>query len=160
MRPDSVRLKRAHRFLIYVVLVVLFVTGVAWACFNYFVALPNELVSASKSWAMKIHGAAAMAILVLLGTLLNVHVKFAWRTGRNRINGAILLSVFGVLIVTGYGLYYAGGEKLRAWTSWIHLVIGVAVPIFLVIHILLGRGARAVVQRRKHHHSPAKAHMV
>jgi hypothetical protein len=109
---------------------------------------------------MKIHGAAAMASLVLLGTLLNVHVKFAWRAGRNRINGAILLSVFGVLIVTGYGLYYAGGEKLRAWTSWIHLVIGVAVPIFLVIHILLGRGARAVVQRRKHHHSPAKSHVV
>jgi hypothetical protein len=43
------------------------------------------------------------------------------------------------LTITGYGLYYAGGERLRAWTSWIHLAVGLALPILLLIHIFVGR---------------------
>jgi hypothetical protein len=87
-------------------------------------------------------GAASMAILVLIGMLLNGHVRFAWRARRNRANGLIFLSVFAVLIATGYGLYYAGGEKLRAWTSLIHLAVGLALPFFLLTHIFLGRRTR------------------
>ena len=68
---------------------------------------------------MKIHGAASMAILVLVGMLLTGHVRFAWRARRNRGNGSLFLGAFGILTITGYGLYYAGGESLRAWTSWI-----------------------------------------
>jgi len=84
-----------------------------------------------------------MAVLVLIGMLINGHVRFAWRARRNRANGAVFLSVFAVLTVTGYGLYYAGGEILREWTSWIHLVVGLALPILLLIHIFLGRRTRA-----------------
>ncbi len=142
MRPDSIRLKRAHRYFLYAVLALLFFSGGVWGYVNYLARVPNELGSTSKAFAMKIHGAAAMAILVLIGTLLNGHVKFAWRAGRNRINGALFLGVFAILTLTGYGLYYAGGERLRTWMSQTHLIIGMALPIFLVIHILHGRTTR------------------
>ena len=142
-RPDSIRLKRLQRYLLYAVLALLFLSGVAWTYWTYLAASPGDLETAAKVWAMKIHGAAAMAILVLIGMLLAGHVKFAWRAGRNRANGSIFLGVFGVLTVTGYGLYYAGGEMLREWTSWIHLAVGLALPIFLLIHILLGRRTRS-----------------
>src|SRR4030095_13062442 len=105
-----------------------------------------------KAWAMKIHGAAAMAILVLIGMLLIGHVRFAWRARRNRANGSVFLSALGILTITGYGLYYAGGERLRAWTSWIHLVVGLALPILLLIHIFLGRRTRASGQSRTRAH--------
>jgi glucose uptake protein GlcU len=95
---------------------------------------------------MKIHGAAAMAVLVLIGMLLSGHVRFAWRARRNRANGSVFLSAFAVLTITGYGLYYAGGEMLREWTSWIHLALGLALPILLLIHIFLGRRTRPAVQ--------------
>lgn len=88
---------------------------------------------------MKIHGAAAMAILVLIGMLLTAHVRVAWRARRNRGNGSLLLSALAVLTITGYGLYYAGGESLRAWTGWIHLAVGLALPLILVLHVLLGK---------------------
>jgi len=55
---------------------------------------------------------------------------------------------FSRLTVTGYGLYYAGGEMLRAWTSWIHLGIGLALPILLLVHIFLGRRTRRSNQSR------------
>ena len=142
LRSDSIRLKRLQRYFLYIVLALLFLSGAGWACWNYLTASPGDFEAGAKSWAMKIHGAASMAVLLLIGMLLNGHVRFAWRVRRNRANGSIFLSVFAVLIVTGYGLYYAGGEKLRAWTSLIHLAVGLALPVFLLIHIFLGRRTR------------------
>src|SRR4029453_17731300 len=150
-RPDSIRLKRLQRYLLYAVLGVLFLSGALWAYWNYLVVLPGDFVTDSKAWPMKIHGAAAMAILVLIGMLLIGHVRFAWRARRNRANGSVFLSAFAVLTITGYGLYYAGGERLRAWTSWIHLGVGLVLAILLLIHIFLGRKTRPTV------HSPARS---
>jgi thiosulfate reductase cytochrome b subunit len=147
-RPDSIRLKRLQRYFLYTVLALLFLSGIAWAYWNYLVASPGDFETTSKTWAMKIHGAVAMAVLVLIGMLLAEHVRFAWRARRNRTNGSIFLGALAILAVTGYGLYYAGGERLRAWTSWIHLVVGLILPILLVIHIFLGRRARPTVQPR------------
>jgi cbb3-type cytochrome oxidase subunit 3 len=144
-RPDWIRLKRSQRYFLYAVLALLFLSGVAWAYWNY-LRSPGDFETSAKSWAMKIHGAAAMAILVVIGMLLSGHVRFAWRARRNRANGSIFLSAFAVLTITGYGLYYAGGESLRAWTSWIHLAVGLALPILLLIHIFLGRRTRPTFQ--------------
>jgi hypothetical protein len=128
------------------VLALIFLSGVVWAYWNYLVASPGDFEMSAKAWAMKIHGAAAMAVLVLIGMLLNAHVRFAWRARRNRANGSVFLSAFAILIITGYGLYYAGDEKLRAWTSWIHLAIGLVLPILLLIHIFLGRKTRLTAE--------------
>src|SRR5207253_6019169 len=148
-RPDSIRLKHLQRYFLYAVVALLFFSGVAWTYWNYLAVSPGDFETSAKSWAMKIHGAAAMAILVLIGMLLNGHVKFAWRARRNRANGSVFLSAFAVLTITGYGLYYAGGEKLRAWASWIHLAVGLALPILLLIHIFLGRRTCRAVQYSK-----------
>ena len=147
-RPDSIRLKRLQRYFLYAVLALLFLSGVAWTYWTYLAATPGDFETTAKAWAMKIHGVVAMAVLVLIGMLLSGHVKFAWRARRNRANGSVFLSVFAVLTVTGYGLYYAGGETLREWTSWIHLVVGLALPILLLIHIFLGRRTRPSGQLR------------
>lgn len=145
-RPDSIRLKRLQRYFLYAVLAVIFLSGVAWAYWNYFVVLPGDFEMAAKTCAMKIHGAAAMAVLVLVGMLLNAHVRFAWRARRNRANGSVFLSAFALLTITGYGLYYAGGERLRMWTSWIHLAVGLVLPFLLLIHIVFGRRTRPAAQ--------------
>src|SRR4029450_3358278 len=155
-RPDSIRLKSLHRYFLYAVLALLLFSGVAWAYWNYLAASPGDFETSAKAWAMKIHGAAAMAILVLIGMLLSGHVRFAWRARRNRANGSVFLSAFAVLTITGYGLYYAGGENLRAWTSWIHLAVGLALPILLILHIWLGKRTRPAAQVQKRPSSVAK----
>jgi hypothetical protein len=141
-RPDRIRLRRFQRPILYAVLALIFLSGVAWAYWNYLAASPGEFEMSAKAWAMKIHGAAAMAVLVLVGMLLNEHVRLAWRARRNRANGSVFLSAFAFLTISGYGLYYASGERLRAWTSWIHLVMGLVLPILLLIHIFLGKRTR------------------
>jgi hypothetical protein len=141
-------LKPFHRRLLYGVLALLFFSGATWVYWNYLVSSPGDFEMSAKAWAMKIHGASAMAILVLIGTLLTGHVRFTWRAHRNRGNG-LFLGAFGILTVTGYGLYYAGGETLRTWTSWIHIAVGLALPLLLILHIWLGKRTRPTAQRQK-----------
>jgi hypothetical protein len=155
-RPDPIRLKRLQRWFLYAVLALLFITGTAWACWNYLVPEPRDFEISAKAWAMKIHGGGAMAILVFVGMLLNGHVRFAWRVRRNRGNGSLFLGAFGILTITGYGLYYAGGETLRAWSSWIHLVVGFALPFLLVFHIWLGKRTRPAPHLRNRSSSVPK----
>ena len=146
---DLIRLKAFHRRLLYGVLALLFLTGAAWAYWNYLVASPADFEMSAKTLAMKVHGAAAMAILVLVGMLLTGHVRFAWRARRNRGNGSLFLGAFAILTITGYGLYYAGAERLRAWTSWIHLAIGLALPLLLILHLWLGKRTRPAAPLQK-----------
>ena len=154
--PELIRLRPFHRRLLYGVLALLFFSGAAWAYWNDLVSSPGDFEIGAKAWAMKIHGAAAMAILVLVGMLLTGHVRFAWRARRNRGNGSLFLGGFGILTVTGYGLYYAGGESLRAWTSWIHLAVGLALPLLLILHVWLGKRTRPAAQLQKRPVSVAK----
>ena len=159
-RPDPIRLKRFQRCFLYAVVALLFLTGTAWAYWNYSVPEPRDFESGAKAWAMKIHGAAAMAILVLVGMLLTSHVRFAWRVRRNRGNGSLFLGAFGVLTITGYGLYYAGGETLRAWSSWIHLAVGLSLPLLLILHIWLGKRTRPAPQLRNRSYPAGKIDLV
>src|SRR5438067_13696823 len=111
-RPDSIRLKPLQRYFLYAVVALLFFSGVAWAYWNYLAVSPGDVETSAKTWAMKLHGAAAMAILVLIGMLLTGHVRFAWRGGRNRLNGSVFVRWFAVLTIRCYGLCYGGGGRL------------------------------------------------
>ena len=156
LRRDAIQLKRLQRYFLYAVLALLFISGAAWAYWNDLVSAPGDFETDAKSWALKVHGAAGMAILVLIGMLLNGHVRFAWRAHRNRGNGILFLATFAVLTVTGYGLYYAGGERLQAWTSWIHLGVGLALPLVLGLHIWLGKGTRPAIPSQNRARATAK----
>jgi hypothetical protein len=83
-----------------------------------------------------------MLFLVLLGTLLPGHVHQAWRARRNRLSGGGMLAGAALLIVSGYGLYYLGGESARQVTSVVHWAAGLVLPVLLVAHVRAGRRVR------------------
>lgn len=132
------RLGLAHRRVIYAMVMALFFTGVAWAVLHYL----NEVLGVDARQAlavnatlMKVHGGAAMIALVLMGTLLPRHVRIGWKLSLNSRSGVLILALCGVLAASGYLLYYAGGEAARYATSWIHLGVGVALPLPLAVHV-------------------------
>ncbi len=86
-----------------------------------------------------VHGAAAMATLLLLGALIPVHVLRAWRSRKNRVSGSVMVTFNTVLIVTAFGLYYLGSETVRPWMSWIHIAAGFSLSLLFPVHIFLGR---------------------
>ena len=149
MRRNSVKLTLRHKVWLYATTALLYLTGAAWGWLHYLQAGADEFggYSAAEPWLMKLHGAAAMAVLVVLGTLLPNHVRFAWHARRNRPNGIGLIGILAFLIASGYGLYYFGDEQLRRWTSWSHLAIGLALPAVIVLHIWSGRRSARNVSR-------------
>ena len=120
------RLHPAHRVVLYSALGVLLATGVAWQAMS---------TGAAASLVMKVHGAAGMVTLVLLGALLAQHVPAGWTANKNRKSGAILLGAMAWLALTGYLLYYAGGESLRWYAAQSHLWVGIAACAIVALHV-------------------------
>jgi hypothetical protein len=147
--PSALRLDTRFRFGLYAAFTVLFVTGVVWLVADDLKDSANgEFWQAVAADLLMIHGGAAMAALLLLGALIPIHVQRAWRGRLNRVTGIAMASANALLIVTAFGLYYAGSDVLRPWISDLHIAIGVIFPAMLVVHILTGRRRlRALAQK-------------
>lgn len=126
------RLAALQRRLLYTALGLLLATGAYWALIHYAGVRPWL----SEPLLMKVHGAAAMATLVLIGGLLPAHVTLGWTLRRNRSSGVGLLVVCALLTLTGYLLYYLGGERAREASSYIHLALGIALPFVFAVHLV------------------------
>jgi hypothetical protein len=111
------------RALIYAALLALLATGLLWK------------LDLDRALLMRIHGAAAMAGMVLFGALLARHVPCGWKQRASRISGAALLIALLWLVVSGYALYYSGTESLRAFASQTHFWIGIALAVVLGLHL-------------------------
>ena len=136
------RLTSRHRRWFYSASALLFASGAAWLLFRFVLRRPGEfgdLPHPGEPWSMRVHGGAAMLFLVVLGTLVRSHILHGWRLGRNRFSGVGMVAIMFLLTLTGYALYYAGGERLRPVISVMHWGLGLAVPAALLWHIVLGR---------------------
>lgn len=120
---------------------VLFLSGAVWAWVHHLdeTARAGEALRQFKPWLFKVHGFSAMTFVLLLGMLLTGHVRRGWRARKNQRNGAFFLTSVCLLTLSGYALYYIGGESLRAGARAFHLWLGLATPALLVWHIRSGR---------------------
>ena len=127
----------------------LFSSGVIWAVWHYLLSpagsSPFEsVISPVEPWSLKIHGAAAFIFLIVFGVLIPSHINTSIRANRNKRSGFLMIAVSGILVVSGYGLYYCGIEGARDFISVSHLVIGILLPVFLLIHMMLGRRSKTL----------------
>lgn len=116
------RLAAWQRALLYAVLALLVLSGALWEA------------GIARAALIKLHGAVAMASLVGLGALLARHVTCGWATKGNRATGIAMLAALLWLVVSGYLLYYAGDEALRAYASQTHFWVGLALAGVLALH--------------------------
>lgn len=126
------------RWSLYALTALLVATGSAWLIAHY--GRPDDtLPSPIEPWSMKVHGAAAMATIFALGTILHRHLLPGWRMQRNRIAGISMCIALGSLVVTGYGLYYFDGDTLRWIAQRLHWGVGFALPIVFAGHVAAAR---------------------
>ncbi len=117
-------MSRTHKLVLYAAFAALVASGVA-----------AEFAPAWRTALMQVHGAAAMAVLVLLGGLLVRHVAIGWSERKKRGSGAIVLGASLWLTVTGYVLYYSGSDVLRQFAASSHFWVGLALALALGLHI-------------------------
>jgi hypothetical protein len=143
MQRSTFRLSRLFQTAVYSSFGLLVATGAGWMLAQ---TRPDDAsVHEISTWLLKIHGAAAMFALLVLGAL-TAHVRRGWKAKTNRLTGAFIVALNLFLIASGYGLYYAGGEELRTWLSRWHGWIGLGVLLMLPAHIMVGR----TIVRKKH----------
>jgi hypothetical protein len=145
MQRNGIHLGSNHRAWLFGALGVAFISGTAWWVLHHWFQVNGEFGPSphpAEPWLIRLHGGAAMLTLILLGSLLPLHVKRAWLARRNRRSGGLLLALNALLALTGYALYYAGSESLRALASYSHLTLGLALPVLLVLHLRFGRRSR------------------
>lgn len=153
MQRSTFRLSRSLQAVVYLGFGVLIITGAAWMYAQG--RLEDEGWEAMPRLLMKIHGGAAMVALLVLGAL-TAHVKRGWKAGVNRLSGVVLLAANAFLIGSGYGLYYAGGEQLRAWLSRWHSWIGLGLGALIPAHVIAGRLIVRALHRRRHPELPTR----
>ncbi len=143
--PTTLQLERWQRRAVYLSMTLLTLSGAAWIAAHYFfrpVTQFGETVSPLEPWSMKLHGAAAIALFFLLGSLLNGHIRRALRSRRNRVSGWSMVVLLSALTLSGYGLYYLASEASRPFWSLLHWIPGCALAALLALHVFLGRRSR------------------
>ena len=141
----NLRLERWHRHALYAVVIALAGSGMLWLAAHYFLRSQGEFgvaVHPLEPWSMKLHGAAALAMMFFAGSVMNSHIRRAFRAASNLAAGGSLVAVLALLTLTGYGLWYVAGETSHATWSIMHWVPGLAFPLLLLWHIRCGRRAR------------------
>lgn len=129
----------------YATLTVLFGSGLVWWALQRWALVDTDFGPAAhplSPWMLKLHGLAAMAFLIVLGVLVPEHMRRCWHAEKNRLSGVGMITVLIILSISGWLLYYAGNEHLRALTSDVHVWLGLAVPIIVAGHVILGRRSR------------------
>ncbi|MCJ2181591.1 hypothetical protein MTR62_02535 [Novosphingobium sp. 1949] len=123
----------------------LWLSGAGWLLLHYYGQVEGEFgpeVNPLEPWMMKLHGLCLIPALLGLGGLFVAHVPKGWNHTAQRLAGIVLSLVLTVLVSSGYLLYYAGGETLRAGSSLTHWVLGLALPGAFVWHYLNGKRVR------------------
>lgn len=140
-----IRPSRRQRQMVYLATGLLLVSGFAWLIAHFLLPLPEFAARHPlEPWAMRIHGAATMLGLAVLGGIWGNHVLGAWERGNHRGSGGTMASLWLALALTGYGLYYLADEEWRAIASWAHIALGTALPAGLAVHVIrAGRLRRA-----------------
>ncbi len=136
-----------RRFL-YAACLLVYGTGVLWIGAHYGQAQAGEFGERAplESWALRLHGAAAIAFLIAFGSLLPRHVPDGLASRRNLWSGVLTLGATVLLATSAWGLYYLGAEGLRGWLSAGHWLLGIAAGPAVAVHALLGRRARRGVR--------------
>ncbi|HEY3179501.1 MAG TPA: hypothetical protein VGL25_11530 [Casimicrobiaceae bacterium] len=142
-RAERMRLRRPARWSLYVTMIVLIGSGVGWLVVHYGAVSVDDLRRlAVEALMLKMHGAAAFAVLIAIGAMFAHHVRRGWALSRNRVSGTIVIAALVALVVTGYALYYLVNDANRASISIAHWAVGIALAPLFVAHVIMGRRLR------------------
>lgn len=115
----------------------LLLSGATWLLLHYFGQIDGEFgpeINPFEPWMMKLHGLFLIPALLGIGAMFVAHIPKGWNHKEQRVLGISLGAALLGLTSSGYLLYYAGGETLRAWTSMIHWTTGLIMPVIFVWH--------------------------
>jgi hypothetical protein len=135
-------LPRWHARALYAAFAAVAGSGAVWLWLHHYGQIAGEFgvqPHPAEPAMLVLHGLGAIALLVLLGALIPLHIRAGLRTRRNRTAGIALAGGMVLLAGGGGALYYVGSETLRPLLSLAHWGLGLAVVLLFGWHALRGR---------------------
>lgn len=132
------KLYRGSVWTVYLCVALMVGTGFVWLLLDTFSQREGDFgpeKHPAQFYLIRFHGALAMGMMVIFGGLLATHVRHYWRKREKRATGVILIATWTLLMVSAYTLYYAGGEVLRVVAHWMHIALGLGLPLWLIVHV-------------------------
>lgn len=129
--------------LLFIVLTVVFLSGCLLVPSALFFRLewsvPWKLGGGPRNLAGAIHVALGFCIAALMGAVWTVHIRHNWKLSVNRRSGLGVIVVMALLGLTGLGCLYLGGERAAPFNSIGHILLGLAAPVSVAVHVVRGR---------------------
>jgi hypothetical protein len=122
----------------YFIFWTLFATGSAIWFFDRWVRVPGafgEEHSSAQPWIARAHTLSAYGMMVVFGYLLHSHVRPGLKGKRSKPSGISMISVFAILAASSLPVLYAGEGATRNVSSWLHIYLGLSIPLFLAAHL-------------------------
>lgn len=151
----AARLPRWQFWLLILSGAALWLSGGLWLLLHYFGQREGDFgpeANPLEIWMIRLHGLALIPALLGVGGLFVAHIPKGWPYKSQRIPGITLGALLGLLVVSGYMLYYVSLDDVRTWTSIAHWSIGLGLPAIFTWHYVIGvltRGASAAARQRK-----------
>ena len=103
------RLGRSRRLAVYTVATGLFLSGLAWLGFFYFVRVVDQFgfenTHHAQGYFLIAHEVFALPAVWIYGFLWQIHVKPGWRARTRRWSGGTQWGLVLLMMLTGYALY-------------------------------------------------------
>jgi len=141
----TARLARWQKWLLCLAGGGLWLSGCGWLLLHYYGRVQGAFgpeTNPAEPWLMRLHGLALIPALLGIGGMFVVHIPKGWTHARQRVAGVALCTILGILILSGYLLYYLGDEDARSWASVAHWMVGLGLPAIFLWHWLNGIAAR------------------
>lgn len=105
--------------------------------------VPWRLGGGARNLVGAVHVLVGFGLAALMGAIWEVHIRPRWRHRHNRRSGLSVVIVMAILGFTGIGCMYLGGEFAAPLNSLGHMVLGLAAPAVIALHVARGGGGRS-----------------
>lgn len=147
LKPITLKVPKKFQYVLFTTLATSWISGLTFFILNQFVMIEGDFGPQKHPLQfpmISIHGFAAFMMMILFGAMIANHVPLGWKSNRLRLWGLTFLIAVTLQILTGYTLYYLATDFSREVIGYVHLAIGILLPVILTKHILA-----AITEKRK-----------
>ena len=122
---------------LYVITLVMMISGLIWLYFDYFVEIETEFGPShhpAQKWFLKIHGIGSAVFLFIFGMTYVVHIQKTLKDAERRKTGWMNLTFWTLMIASGYSLLYLASDEVREYMSLFHWILGILSVVILFVH--------------------------
>jgi hypothetical protein len=131
------RPSRRIRWAVYTLGLAVWSSGVLWWLFDHYMLQQTQYGISQhplQVWWLRLHAACATGAVWLLGYLTAMHMQRNWPARLRRRSGLLFVAAIGVLVASGYLLYYVESDRPLAIIADVHWTVGLGVPLAFLLH--------------------------